>query len=85
VVKRGQIEEDEEYDHNGLNTSFEKKIMGTASAYKYTKDNKIYLPTLIKAIEVNKVSQLMNKKHTMEVSLKKMRKQNEILATQMVD
>lgn len=40
--------------------------MGNASSYKFTKDRKICLPTLIKMIETDKVTQLINKKHDNE-------------------
>ncbi len=36
-------------------SSCEKKVLSAASAYKYTKDNKLFLPTLIKAAETDKI------------------------------
>lgn len=44
-----------------LKHSFEKVIMGAASSYKYTGDMKLYLPRLIKTIEIDKKLQIINK------------------------
>ena len=35
--------------------------MGAASSYKYTKEKRLYLPTLIKTIDVDKKLQIVNK------------------------
>eukprot|EP00347_Sterkiella_histriomuscorum_P009018 403342844 len=40
---------------------FERIVMGSASVYKYTQQNKLYLPTLIKTIEFDKKMQIVNR------------------------
>lgn len=35
--------------------------MGAAASYKYTKEKRLYLPTLIKTIDVDKKLQIVNK------------------------
>ena len=52
-------EENDKSINNKLNMTLEKMVMGTASTYKYPKIGKVCMPTLIKAIEVGKVSKLM--------------------------